>query len=225
MKKSLYIVVTLLVIFVCQSSFAEQFIGIEEDDELAEDYEEVNPQKSPPRPLPEDDPILKRYSPQKDEEPSSLPGRFGFSAALGAGSGSFYTTLVLHYFYNEYLGIDTRGFYSKYVSEKNSEEVFGPEVDGVVRLPNPTMVTPFAGAGPGYEKWLRKYDGKTFDDSGSFTLNLFYGLHIKLAGNFGMQVTNRQKTYIDDPPRVFSNRRSREDRSSSYWDIGFIVMF
>ena len=189
-----------------------------------------------PAPAPEDQeapPPAKKKAKKKKAEAAeessssgdSLSDDLTFSGGIGAGSGYFSGELTIGYYFNRYMGIDTTYSYFRFDRSDNAGTYFGPEIDFVLRYPNKTILTPFVGAGPGYVKWLREYKGKAFDDSASMTANAFGGLDIRLMRHFGIQIIRKQVNYLQDPPKTFNDRETREAKSSVETNIGFHVSF
>jgi hypothetical protein len=198
-------------------ALAAEFLGEEGGDETVEDE---------PAPKPK---AKKRRAPAADESDDGGGGGGGdisVSGGLGAGSGYISGQVTVGYGFNRYVGIDTTISYYAFDTESASGVQYGPEVDLVLRLANPTIVTPFVGAGPGYEKWSRTYEGEIFDDRGALTGNAFGGVSIMLTSHFGIQVVRKQVTYlIDDPPISFSDRVTHEPKSTVETTAGFHVRF
>lgn len=165
------------------------------------------------------------YDGDKDEKGSSKPLPVGVSGGVGVGSGYFAATLTISYGLNRFLAIDTSGFYRNEKGDNYSSVAYGPEVDLILRLPNPSIVTPFVGVGPGYELWKRTHDGVTFDETSSLTANGLIGINVGLTKNFGIQIAQKWTTYLNRPPLKWSDHSEREARTFSRTQIGFLIMF
>ena len=148
-----------------------------------------------------------------------------FSGGIGSGSGFINGQITIGYYFNKYLGIDTSYFYHRFDSHDHSGQQYGPEADLVVRAVNPTMVTPYAGAGPGYTKWQRTAAGQSFDARNSWTANEFVGVDVRLTAHFGIGITRKQQTYLSDPPKTFDDHKVSEARATWATNIGFRMAF
>jgi hypothetical protein len=133
--------------------------------------------------------------------------------------------LTVSYFYNSYLAFDLSGDYFTGKDPDNDLETvkYGPEFDVRLLLPNPTMFTPFVGAGPGYEKWALKYKGEMFDDSASLTGNAFVGLDVAFTRHFSLIVMSKTTYYVSDPPLDFPHKDKHESKTSNRVSVGFAV--
>lgn len=164
-----------------------------------------------------------RRAAEADQDRSSCDTSVG--GALGAGSGYVGGSLTVAYPFNCYVSLDTVVSYSSFDQDSSSGTQYGPEFDLVLRLPNPTMFTPFVGAGLGYEKWVRAYRKKNFDEAAAPFGTTFGGLNIGLTRHFGIQVLRRQKTWLGRAPKSFTDREREEAHASMDTSIGFRFIF
>ena len=148
-----------------------------------------------------------------------------FSGALGSGAGYISGQITVGYYFNKFIGIDTSYYYYRFDNHDSSGQQYGPEVDLVIRATNPTIVTPYAGVGPGHSKWQRTASGKVFDASSSWTFNEFVGVDVRLTSHFGIGITRKQQTYLNDPPKGFDDHNAAEAKSSWATNIGFRMAF
>jgi hypothetical protein len=196
-------------------TLAEEFLG--EEGDTAGSSEPYNYDRK------SDSDRSDRATDREGSDPYS--GQMYFSLGLAPGVGTFSGSLTVGYLINRYVVVDTTGYYTRIDRGDYSGEQYGPEVSLILRLFNPTILTPFIGAGPGYTKWHFEDEGKPFSDGGSVTAIVFGGLNIKLTKNFGLQVKRKQTMYLADPPRTFDDHDKREPRSSVGTSIGFYAAF
>ena len=160
-----------------------------------------------------------------EQSTDTSSGTWSGSGALWPDVHRFSGVITLSYHFNPYVGIDTHGYYSRFTSKKTSDIRYGPETNFVVRLTNPTMLTPLAGTGIGYDRWARTYDGELFDDAGSVAVNAFIGLQINLTQHFVLQGMRKQKIYLADAPISLEDRRTQEPKSRLTNRVGFLFVF
>ena len=149
-------------------------------------------------------------------------GHIGIAPSIGFGSGYVAAALSVTYYFNKWLGLDVSGFYR---DSKDGNDVrmidYGPEIDLKLMLPLTRIVTPYAGAGPGFQKWVIKKDDEIFDDSSAATGNAFVGLEIGLSSHFAIDIMSKTTSYVQDPPRVYPDRDKFRPRSENRTFIGF----
>jgi len=171
-----------------------------------------------------DVPVKNSRDTYRRDEPAEHP--IGVSGGVGMSGGSFSAQVTVSYGLVSWASIDTTGFYSRYTSKDFDGSNFGPEIDLVLKLPNPTPLTPFIGGGPGYEKWNRKYMGETYEDASSMTANYFFGLTIGFTKHFGLFLRRKYKQYVSEPPYDFtSDKNTREKNPVMTDEVGFQFMF
>ncbi len=177
--------------------------------------------------IPEDYPPTPRRrqtaTEERADDRSSPSGTWGISGGLGMGEGYFGAQLTVAYYFNPYIAIDSSVFYRSEQTDDWSKVHYGPGVDLRLSAANPTIFTPFVGAGPGYETWTRTYEGDTYDDGGSLTTNYFVGLNIRLMRQFSLQVAQRTTTYVGDPPIRLEDRRTPEPASFTRIEVQFLL--
>ena len=195
---------------------AAEVVGVEDGDDAGESPARAEP---PAKTLPKATRNTQRES-YPEEESDSFIKDVGFSGSVGF-SGGFTASLALSLGLNRYTAINVSGFYQSWKTDDEAEVRYGPEIDFVLRLPNPTMFTPYAGAGPGFEKWKREKNGEDYDLSSSLTANYFVGLNLSLSRNFGFQIQSKWTSYVNDPPRDFKDPNSKEPQTQSRIGIGF----
>lgn len=137
------------------------------------------------------------------------------------GSDSFAGTAMVGYPLSHFFGLEFSASYYRFDKGGDSSETYGPEVDLVLRGHNPTPVTPFAGAGPGYKKWHRRDDRVVFSDSKSLTAVGFVGIDIALTKHFGLSALRKRCLFLEDQPRKFSDHTLVESRDTIVNQIGF----
>jgi len=147
----------------------------------------------------------------------------GISGGIGVGDGYYNINLTLAYYFNRWIGIDFSGFYQNDTGKNYQSVVYGPETDLIFRFPNRTIVTPFTGAGPGYEFWKRTKDDEVFDEASSLTANALLGLHLGLTKNFGLQVVQKWTSYLNPTPRTWDDHSKHEPCNKSHVQVGFII--
>ena len=153
-------------------------------------------------------------------------GRVTISPGIGFGTGYVAAQLDVTYYFNSWIAVASEGYYRNTKDDSSVEMIdYGPEVDLMVFLPNPTVVTPFAGAGPGYQKWVIRKDGVNFDDSTAVTANYLAGLDIGLSKHFSLVLNSKTTTYLQDPPRVYPDPDKFRPRTQNRVFIGFKVSF
>ena len=199
-------------------AFGDEFLGFDpEADDVPVDENARRSADEPSQPPP-----AAPVAPPAEVE-SSSPRKIGVAGGVNAGFGFFEATLTVAYYLNKYISIDTSGFYYKKEDDLSFEESYGPEVNLVFRLVNPTLVTPFAGAGPGYSYWKRMSHDEIFDESGALTASVFGGMNIALTDFFGIQILRKQQRYLMDPPKSFKDKKTLESSQRLYTSIGFRV--
>jgi hypothetical protein len=178
------------------------------------------------RPLPWEYEAPSDYPAQKQhlgdfEEDSGV----GLSLGIGLGYRSFAANLGLLFPINRWFGWSLGGFYSSWTDTPNAEMRYGPETALVARFPWRLPLTPFFGVGLGYEKWTRKKDQTTFDQSGALYSHYFAGISIPMARHIAFDISQTWKTYLGLPPRTFDNFYKREPYGSTRFNVGFSVIF
>lgn len=153
-------------------------------------------------------------------------GRVTISPGIGFGTGYVLAQLGVSYYFNSYIAVETSGYYRDSRDDFDVQMIdYGPEIALKLLLPNPTVVTPFVGAGPGYQKWVIKKEDVIFDDSTSVTANAFAGLDIGLSRHFSLEIASKTTTYLQDPPRVYPDPDKFRKKSQNRVFIGFKVSF
>jgi hypothetical protein len=162
---------------------------------------------------------------QANKSIDTVSGRWRFSGAVGASSDFVSGQANVGYYWVRYVGVETNFYYFQISNEQVFGSQYGPEVDLLVRLYNWSMLTPFAGFGPGYSKWHRRYQGVNFSDGSSFTGNVLFGVDVALTSHFGIQFMRKNITYWGDVPVSFDDRAASEARSTWFTNIGFRLLF
>lgn len=142
------------------------------------------------------------------------PGEDYFAAAIGVGYG-----------FTRYLAGDVDLHYESRDQKPFSGTAQGGSLAFIIRAANPTMITPFIGAGPGYEKWHREQDGKQFDDNSSATATGFVGASVRLGGSLSIQIQRRNLRYIQRTPLTWGDHSLHEPKSRYANQVGFSVSF
>lgn len=200
-------------------AFAEQFLGIEPKKSDAKDAEEEQVEiEDESKPAPK----------IRSDRPSSSAAserKVGASLGIAAGAGFFSANGSVAYHFNRFVGLNTSYGYERLDENERYGEEHGPELQLVLRLANPTVVTPVAGAGPGYLYWDRRYQNETFDENQSPTMCYFGGINIALSKNFGVAIHRRKTEFLRNRPIQFSDRSTKEDRARVDNNIGFYAAF
>lgn len=167
----------------------------------------------------------KTSRPSESAVNDSTDGTWGGSFGLGAGAGFFAAHGAIHYGWNRFVGVTTSYDYERVDTAERYGEEHGPDVMLVFRLPNPTVVTPVVGAGPGYLYWTRKHNNVVFDESQSPVMNYFAGINIALSRNFGVSIHRRKLEYLKTRPLRYTDRERKEDWARVDNSIGFYAAF
>jgi hypothetical protein len=190
--------------------------GEEEPEDLSEALEEQQAREPPPKAA-SGGVVSKRAAPSG--------GDFYLSGGIWPGAGYFSGIATVGYAFNPYVGVETSGHYSRFDRDGDSGETYGPELDLVLRGANPTILTPFVGAGPGYEKWRRAEDEVMFSDGQTLTANAFAGVSIALTRHFGLSAMRKQRVLVEDQPRTYADHEEKEPKEALSNHIGFHVVF
>ena len=151
------------------------------------------------------------------------PTKYYGRIELGSES-EFTTRLGYKHAIGRYLYGEFSGFFSAYGEDEFSRSTYGPELGIGARFPNRTIFTPWTVAGPGYETWKQKYEGRTYDKGSSSTLRYELGVTAAMTNNFGMIVARRVKNYNGKTPRLRDGVTPSKKRRRTY-EIGFQMMF
>jgi hypothetical protein len=177
---------------------------------------------------------------ETEEEPREMPklksnrssrsggesgSRWGGSLGVGAGAGFFAAHGSLSYGFNRFTGLSMSYDYERVEQNERFGEEHGPDLLYVLRIPNPTMVTPVAGAGPGYLYWSRSHNEVVFDENQSPVMNYFAGLNIALSKNFGVAIHRRKTEFLRNRPIKYRDRVTKEDQARVDSNIGFYAAF
>jgi hypothetical protein len=152
-------------------------------------------------------------------------GTFGFSTSLGAGANFFAASAMLIYNFNKYIALATHYDYERLEAGNDFGEEYGPELLALIKIPNPTVVTPVAGAGPGYIHWNRAHKDELFDDNQGPILSAYCGLNIALSKYFGVGIHRRRTEYLRDAPILYADRKTEESHRRIDNSIGFYAAF
>jgi hypothetical protein len=171
-----------------------------------------------------EEPRVNEAAPSADD-PIGIRGRWMFNGGFGASSDFVSGQVTVGYYWVRYVGVETTYTYYQMNTERQFSVQYGPEVDLMVRLYNPTIVTPIGGFGIGHTKWQRCYLGECFSGGSSFTGNTLFGIDIALTGHFGMQIIRKNINYFGSLPVSFADRTTPDSRSIWLTNIGFRVMF
>lgn len=205
----------LLLFLAASPAFADKFLGVEEAPPSAKGKEPSESRDSSPKDSNND----------AAAATVSAPADVHGNAVIGGSRGEFSGHVDIGYYFNRFMSLDLVGEYLSYRRPSASGEQYGPELDAILHVANPLPITPFFGAGLGYQEWRRVYDGEAFDRNHSATGSLFGGLQIRFTKFFGLQAQRRRLAYLETSPVGFDDRMSREPRSSVVDQVGFVVMF
>lgn len=150
---------------------------------------------------------------------------FGFSGSIGASAGVFSAAGVLTYGLNPYMAWGLSYDYTRLEDSERFGEEHGPDLAFMLRGPNPTMVTPVVGAGPGYKYWSRSFQKTIFDENQSPIVKYFAGVNIALSRNFGVGIFRQKTEFLRNVPIRYSDRKTKEDRARVDNSIGFYAAF
>lgn len=213
-------------LFVAFPVRAEQFLGEESPEAEREGQGEHKPRSNAKSEsdIPEAD---ARQTQQLSVSPLSgyESDPISFAAMLAAGSGFVSGVGSIDYALYRFLGLAGSYEFTKFDFGATAGQQYGPEMDAVLRFPSKTVFMPYAGAGPGYVKWNRLYEGESYDEGATFTANAFVGLAVRLTPHFGIRAERRQLKYLAKVPRRFDDRDKSESRESMTTNIGFLVRF
>jgi hypothetical protein len=198
---------------------AEVFLGVEAGDNAPTSSAEPSPV--------EPGKVMRKETtrPAAERAPVAMEGDFDVTGGLDASANTVGGALTGIYSFNRYAALELTGRYARYARGDVVGEQWGPDVAGVIRGPNPTIVTPFVGAGPGFVKWRRTDGSEVYDSSHAFTASAFGGFNVRLTRHFGIEAVRRQTAYFADPPKSFDDRETREARITIANQIGFHVFF
>lgn len=202
------VVTVILGLVLANTAFADKFLGVE------------GATAAPPKASP----MKRRATPPQPSSSNGTPDIL-VSGGVGAGVGYFSGHVTVGYSFNRWVGIDTTVNYLRYERNSSKGEQYGPESALIFRAPNPTFVTPFVGAGPGYQQWKREADGEEFDKDDGFMANAFGGLSVRMARHFGLELVRKQTRWLTTPPRSFADPEVREKKVALTNTVGFNVMF
>jgi hypothetical protein len=221
-----FIIVIFLLSTLSGQTFAEEFLGAESSGTDSDGPKGGTTAEE--EALKEDD-----YSqPEKDEyedtESSVSPGKWSFSLSGGSSSqGRARINAGVGYSESEWTSMQLRASYSRY--ESTTDPYVGTSMSGafyyVGHLPNPTIIKPSAGAGPGYSQWKREDSGAVFSENSSVTLNAFWGFALLFTKHFGLNLQRNWVMYLGDSPALFEDHDLTENESSVSNSFGFFAYF
>lgn len=159
-----------------------------------------------------------------DEEPEAEPstGKWFLTGGLGLNDRSFGIELTVGYLMNRFVGYAGNAFYSSKRTDDWTANHYGPSLDLYLFAANPSIFTPFVGAGPGYERWQRTLLEQTYDDGSSATANYVLGINIQLAKSFVLQIDRRTTNYLETAPKSLDEPGKRESTYSRL-EIKFLL--
>ena len=157
----------------------------------------IIPEEAPPGPPPQPppDPLLEGETvaaPVKIEADPSLEIQlhredFSGRALLRLSPATWYGVKLSYIYGSEQYKGGKRVFY-------------GPAFALGIRLPNPTIITPWMEAGPGYRTWRFNGDLGGQDRASSFTLEQRAGINLALSPRFFLVVRQSVTRYQTAPP-------------------------
>ena len=209
-------------------SYTEDSLGNISPDEPAKPARPTPPEPAPERPKYRD--VYEQASRQQSRRGYGDEESIAVTVGVGFGFKAFSGSLGLTVPFNRYLAWGVNGYYSAFENSKHAQESSGGGLDFIFRVPNPTPVTPFVSAGPGYESWDRSADDGngllSFDADRSVTANWAVGASIRLARYVSLVGALRSTTYTERPPRSFDGDHSlRDPRTSERFEFGFAFGF
>ena len=206
-------------------AFAEKLLGIESGEETQSADIQVDKKSSAPaaKAAPASDTAATKLS--QSDGAAETSNDLTFSGSFSASKDVLGGQATVGYWINRYVGVEATYAYSQIDTNSDDGVQYGPDVAGVLKAPNPTIVTPFVGIGPGYVKWQRSHNDEVFDEGASVTGNVFGGINVNLTRHFGLQIVRRQTTYYNDPPKIFADRVTREEPTRLGTSVGFYMSF
>lgn len=167
-----------------------------------------------------------RKRPNVDNSDGFGGGKITISPGIGFGTGYVFAELAVTYYFSSYVATSVSGYYRNSKDDDDVEKIdYGPEVLLILLLPNPTVVTPFVGAGPGFQKWVIRKNDDLFDDNTSVTGIGVAGIDIGLSRHFALELASKTTYYVEDPPRIYPDQGKFEPKSQNRVLIGFKVSF
>ena len=197
---------------------AEQFLGIE--GATPAPVAATAPLAVRPKPEVRSDSHAEARSQADSDGPAAVGFRGGFSVGPDYVTGRAGVSWPLM---GRWLTAEGTGLYERRDHRGAWFHLYGPEADLVARLPNRSIVTPYAGAGPGFRRWARFESGILAADGESWTRNAFAGVVLALTRHFGIVAERRQTYYEQSPPTRLAGVRD----ARSFWtsQLGFQVAF
>lgn len=196
---------------------ADTFLGVESEDETAGHEEEAKASSQTSRGA---DSRMSRRGASTDAD-----GAFAFSGGFQASSRTLGGQATVGYWFNRFVGTELTYSYHQIDTDEDAGVMYGPDLAAVLRGSNPTILTPFVGAGPGHVKWQRSHGGEVFDAGSAMTGNAFAGVNVRLARHFGLQLVRRQTVWLQTPPKTYADRSTREEKSRLSTGVGFYMAF
>lgn len=213
-------ILALTLTLVAQTSRADQLIGVEPEGAPADEPADAIDAEAPATTLPKTTKSSGRATAQAPDS-----GDMTFSGSIMPGKTELGGQATVGYALSRWFGVDATYTYLQIDGNHDDGVQYGPEVDGVLRAPNPTIVTPFVGVGPGYIKWQRTHDDEVFDAGSTMTMNVFGGINIRMTSHFGLQLQRRRTTYVQNVPKSYADLSTREERTRVGTNIGFYMAF
>lgn len=153
---------------------------------------------------------------------SSYP-RHGMGLSLGLGFSAVSIEGKLIRQENRYYETHIGGYFSTYKQDDRKETFYGPEVDGVLKWPNPSILTPFVGGGFGYRKWQRIDHDEEFDGASSWMMHYFFGGELRFHRNFAILIAQKWDQYLNQRPRKFSDHSEYDSWTKSRFIMSVVV--
>lgn len=154
--------------------------------------------------------------------------KHSFSGGIALGAGTFGLRVNVQSFFNEYFLLENQVFYRNEQGSLDdldySLENYGLDSYLVAQYRIGSLVTPFAGVGPGFEIWSRLYDGFEFDSGNSLIGSYFLGANLHLGKNFILQVRHVTKHYLTDQQIDLDDRKTKLPDAISYLQVGFLIV-
>jgi len=186
----------------------------------------------PAGPIPEsfeDDPNVEGpfyERPSRQRKSGHARTMISFGPELGAGSVGLLVSVTR--ITSRFFGWEASGFYRSRKYDVQQSEItlthHGAEVSLRAHLLNPTMITPYVGAGPGWESWQRQADGDSFDDASSPLAIYYVGAMFALSPHFSLGLRQKTINYLGKVPKDWEDNR-RVGRSQSSLQIQFLFGF
>lgn len=160
-----------------------------------------------------------------ESDPDWTPESVSASGGVGVGEGYVGAEFTLSLGYGAYTDAVLSGYYRRETFDDQESTVYGPEGGLRFKIPNPTIITPFVGAGLGNEFWSRRDAGHEFDRNRSLTAHALGGVDFRVTRGFSVSVAEKAVYYLERSASLFRDHRLSEPRFVRRLQVGFVVHF